>query len=178
MVIFVTNRLIKKIEMKQKYIHLLFVCLGNICRSPAAEGIMKKMIEDEGLADRVFVDSAGTSNWNEGKSPDERMRAHGLQRGYDFCTIARTFKSTDFNTFDYIIVMDNNNFMNVKKLAKSEEEVSRIHKMTNFATNFSNDHVPDPYYGGNDGFELVMDLLEDACNGLLQEVKTKLTTVK
>ena len=76
--------------MEQKNINLLFVCLGNICRSPAAEGIMKKMIEDEGLENKVFVDSAGTSNWNEGKTPDERMRAHGSQRGYDFCSTART----------------------------------------------------------------------------------------
>ncbi len=159
--------------MKQKDINLLFVCLGNICRSPAAEGIMKKMIVDEGFGDRVFADSAGTSNWNEGSTPDERMRDHGSDRGYDFCSIARTFKSSDFNKFDYILVMDNNNFMNVKKLAKSEEDISKIHKMTDFSINFTDDHVPDPYYGGDDGFDLVMDLLEDACRGLLQDVKIK-----
>lgn len=161
--------------MKSKNINLLFVCLGNICRSPAAEGIMKKMIEDEGLNDRVFVDSAGTSNWNDGKTPDERMRKHGLKRGYDFCTIARTFKSSDFDKFDYIIVMDNNNYMNVKKLSRSEEDVSKIHRMTDFSINFSDHaHVPDPYYGGDDGFNLVMDLLEDGCRGLLKEIKAKL----
>ena len=161
--------------MKSKNINLLFVCLGNICRSPAAEGIVKKMIEDEGLADRVFVDSAGTSNFNEGKTPDERMRSHGTKRGYDFCSIARTFRSSDFEKFDYIIVMDNNNYMNVKKLASSEEEVSKIHRMTDFSTDFADhDHVPDPYYGGDNGFNLVMDLLEDAAKGLLEEVKTKL----
>ena len=160
--------------MEQKNINLLFVCLGNICRSPAAEGIMKKMIEDEGIENKVFVDSAGTSNWNEGKTPDERMRAHGSQRGYDFCSTARTFKSSDFNSFDYILVMDNNNYMNVKKLAKSDEDISKIHMMTDFSNNFSNDHVPDPYYGGDDGFELVMDLLEDACKGLLEDVKKRI----
>ena len=160
--------------MEQKDINLLFVCLGNICRSPAAEGIMKKMIEDEGLEDRVFVDSAGTSNWNEGNTPDERMRDHGSQRGYDFSSVARTFRSSDFNNFDYILVMDNNNYMNVKKLAKSEEDISKIHKMTDFSIESSNDHVPDPYYGGDDGFELVMDLLEDAIKGLLKEIKTKI----
>ena len=157
--------------MKQKNINLLFVCLGNICRSPAAEGIMKKMIEDESLEDRVFVDSAGTSNWNEGKTPDERMREHGSKRGYDFCSVARTFRSSDFDNFDYILVMDNNNFMNVKKLAKSDEDVSKIYRMTDFSKDSSNDHVPDPYYGGDDGFELVMDLLEDASKGLLEEIK-------
>lgn len=161
--------------MNNENINLLFVCLGNICRSPAAEGIMKKMIEDEGLENRVFVDSAGTSNWNEGKTPDERMRLHGTKRGYDFCTIARSFRSSDFEKFDYILVMDNNNYMNVKKLASSEEDVSKIHRMTDFSSKFSDhDHVPDPYYGGDDGFNLVMDLLEDAAKGLLEEVKTKL----
>ena len=160
--------------MAQKDINLLFVCLGNICRSPAAEGIMKKMISDEGLEDRVFVDSAGTSNWNEGNTPDERMRKHGAKRGYDFCSEARTFKSSDFNKFDYILVMDSNNYMNVKKLAKSEEDFSKVYRMTDFSINFTQDHVPDPYYGGDDGFELVMNLLEDACRGLLKEVKTKL----
>ena len=161
--------------MNKKNINLLFVCLGNICRSPAAEGIMKKIIEDEGLENRVFVDSAGTSNWNEGKTPDERMRLHGKKRGYDFCSVARTFRSSDFEKFDYILVMDNNNFMNVKKLASTEEDAAKIHRMTDFSKDFSDhDHVPDPYYGGDDGFNLVMDLLEDAAKGLLEEVKTKL----
>ncbi len=161
--------------MNKENINLLFVCLGNICRSPAAEGIMKKIIEDEGLENRVFVDSAGTSNWNEGKTPDERMRSHGKKRGYDFCSVARTFRSSDFEKFDYILVMDNNNFMNVKKLASSEEDVAKIHRMTDFSKDFSDhDHVPDPYYGGDDGFNLVMDLLEDAAKGLLEDVKTKL----
>ena len=161
--------------MNKENINLLFVCLGNICRSPAAEGIMKKIIEDEGLENRVFVDSAGTSNWNEGKTPDERMRLHGKKRGYDFCSVARTFRSSDFEKFDYILVMDNNNFMNVKKLASTEEDVAKIHRMTDFSKDFSDhDHVPDPYYGGDDGFNLVMDLLEDAAKGLLEEVKTKI----
>lgn len=162
-------------SMKKENIALLFICLGNICRSPAAEGIMKKKIEEKGLSDRVSVDSAGTSNWNEGDTPDDRMRIHGSKRGYQFDSIARTFRSSDFNKFDYIIVMDNNNYMNVKKLAKSTEDVSKIHRMTDFSIDFSDhDHVPDPYYGGDDGFNLVMNLLEDATEGLLQEIKTKL----
>ena len=160
--------------MKKKNINLLFVCLGNICRSPAAEGIFKKMIKDEGLDDIVFVDSAGTSNWNDGKSPDERMRKHGAKRGYDFIGEARSFRSSDFDKFDYIIVMDNNNYNNVKKLAKSEDDVSKIYKITDFSINKTTEHVPDPYYGGDDGFELVMDLLEDASKGLLNEIKSKL----
>ena len=161
--------------MEKENINLLFVCLGNICRSPAAEGIVKKMLADEGLDNRVFVDSAGTSNWNEGKSPDERMQLHGSKRGYDFCSIARTFRSSDFEKFDYIIVMDNNNYNNVKKLAITQEDVDKIHRMTDFSVDFADhDHVPDPYFGGDDGFNLVMNLLEDAAKGLIKEVKTKL----
>lgn len=158
-----------------KNIRLLFVCLGNICRSPAAEGIVKRMIEEEGLENRISVDSAGTSNWNEGNTPDERMRLHGSKRGYDFNSVARTFRSSDFNKFDYIIVMDNNNYMNVKKLASSEEDIAKIHRMTDFSIKYADhDHVPDPYYGGDDGFNLVMNLLEDAAKGLLQEIKKQL----
>ncbi len=161
--------------MKSKNINLLFVCLGNICRSPAAEGIMKKMIADEGLDDRVFIDSAGTSNWNEGKKPDERMQQHGSKRGYEFDSVARQFRSSDFEKFDYIIVMDDNNYLNTKKLAATQEDVDKIHRMTDFSTKFSDhDHVPDPYYGGDDGFNLVMDLLEDAAKGLMEEIKSKL----
>ena len=161
--------------MKSKNINLLFVCLGNICRSPAAEGIVKKMIKDEGLDNRYFVESAGTSSWTERKAPDERMRLHGTKRVYDFCSTARTFRSSDFEKFDYIIVMDNNNYMNVKKLAITEDDVAKIYRMTDFSINFSDhDHVPDPYYGGDDGFNLVMDLLEDAAKGLMKEVKEKL----
>ena len=169
------NTINKDKNMKNKNISLLFVCLGNICRSPAAEGIMKKMIEDEGLSDKISVDSAGTSNWNEGNTPDERMRLHGSKKGYDFDSVARTFRSSDFDKFDYILVMDNNNYMNVKRLAKSEEDESKIHRMTDFSIDYSDhDHVPDPYYGGDDGFNLVMSLLEDACKGLLNEIKEKL----
>lgn len=161
--------------MKNGNINILFVCLGNICRSPAAEGIMNKMIADEGLEDKITVDSAGTSNWNDGKTPDERMRLHGTKRGYDFCSVARTFRSSDFEKFEYIIVMDNNNYTNVKKLASTEQDISKIHYMTDFSKDFSDhEHVPDPYYGGDDGFNLVMDLLEDACKGLLQDAKSKL----
>ena len=161
--------------MENKNINVVFVCLGNICRSPAAEGIVKKMLADEGLDDRVSVDSAGTSSWNDGKEPDERMQLHGKKRGYNFDSIARQFRSSDFEKFDYIIVMDNNNYMNVKKLAITQEDVDKIHRMTDFSVDFADhDHVPDPYFGGDDGFNLVMDLLEDAAKGLIKDIKEKL----
>lgn len=155
---------------KNKKVNVLFVCLGNICRSPAAEGIFKKMVADEGLENKIFVDSAGTSGWHEGELPDDRMRMHGQRRGYDFSSRSRKFVEKDFGIFDYIIVMDDDNYRNVKKLAKSKEDVAKIHLMTDFSDKYSHSHVPDPYYGGSSGFELVMDLLEDACENLLNRI--------
>ena len=155
---------------KNKKVNVLFVCLGNICRSPAAEGIFKKMVADEGLENEILVDSAGTSGWHEGELPDDRMRMHGQRRGYDFSSRSRKFGEKDFGIFDYIIVMDDDNYRNVKKLAKSKEDVAKIHLMTDFSDKYSHSHVPDPYYGGSSGFELVMDLLEDACENLLNRI--------
>ncbi|OPZ27971.1 MAG: Low molecular weight protein-tyrosine-phosphatase YfkJ [Bacteroidetes bacterium ADurb.BinA174] len=151
-------------------VRVLFVCLGNICRSPAAEGIFKKMVADNELEDKIYMDSAGTSGWHEGELPDDRMRMHGQRRGYDFCSRSRKFKYRDFELFDYIIVMDDDNYRNVKKLAKNEEDVAKIHLITDFSDKYSHPHVPDPYYGGSSGFELVMDLLEDACENLLNKI--------
>lgn len=152
-------------------VNVLFVCLGNICRSPAAEGIFKKMVADCDLEERIFVDSAGTSGWHLGELPDDRMRMHGQRRGYDFSSRSRKFKTADFESFDYIIVMDDENYRNVKKLAKTEYDVAKIHRMTDFSNKLTHDYVPDPYYGGSAGFELVMDLLEDACENLLHKIK-------
>jgi protein-tyrosine phosphatase len=152
----------------QKIIRILFVCLGNICRSPAAEGIMKKLVADRNLQNVIEIDSAGTSGWHNGALPDTRMRAHGKKRGYDFCSLSRKFIPADFDRFDYIVVMDSSNFANVKALATTQEEVEKIHLMTDFSTRITSyDHIPDPYYGGASGFELVIDLLEDACSGLI-----------
>jgi protein-tyrosine phosphatase len=162
----------KQIMQPQNKTRILFVCLGNICRSPAAEGIMKKLVEERNLQNVIEVDSAGTSGWNNGDLPDLRTRAHGKKRGYDFYSISRKFIPADFDNFDYIVVMDNNNFTNVNSLASTQEEVDKIHLMTDFCTRItSHDHIPDPYYGGASGFELVMDLLEDACEGLLRSLK-------
>ncbi len=155
-----------------KQIRLLFVCLGNICRSPAAEGIMAGIVEKNDLQDIIVVDSAGTSGWHEGDLPDERMRSHGEKRGYDFCSRARKFRRSDFDDFDYIIVMDQNNYTTVKSMASGPEQAGKIHLMTDYAVQYSSqDEIPDPYYGGTSGFELVLDLLEDACEGLLQSIK-------
>ena len=161
-------------QTHKKKIRLLFVCLGNICRSPAAEGIMKKIVDKNDLQDIIEVDSAGTSGWHEGDLPDERMRAHGETRGYDFSSKARIIKKNDFDLFDYIIVMDDNNYNNVKSLTSNAEQVEKIRKMTDFLVqNNHHSHIPDPYYGDASGFELVLDLLEDASEGLLQAIKKK-----
>ncbi|HHU26199.1 MAG TPA: low molecular weight phosphotyrosine protein phosphatase [Bacteroidales bacterium] len=156
-----------------KKVRILFVCLGNICRSPAAEGIMKQLVEENELEDFIEVESAGTSGWHEGDLPDERMRAHGAKRDYDFNSRARQFRKSDLDRFDYIIVMDSSNYTNVKSLASTKEQLDKIHMMTDFSQRYSHDQVPDPYYGGASGFELVLDLLEDAVEGLLQAITEK-----
>jgi len=156
---------------------ILFVCLGNICRSPSAEGVMKKLIKDKGLENRVYIDSAGTHGYHEGELPDSRMRAHAARRGYNLDSRSRPVKYSDFFDFDLIIGMDDRNIANLKRMAPDDESVKKIHRMTEYCTRHTLDHVPDPYYGGADGFELVLDLLEDACEGLLKTEISKVASI-
>lgn len=160
--------------MELKKYRVLFVCLGNICRSPAAEGIMKSLIESEGLNFKIDVDSAGTSGYHDGDLPDHRMRQHGKKRGYDFNSRSRRFTAADFDNFDMILAMDDSNYRNILSLSNDLDSDKKVRRMVEFSCKYSHDHIPDPYYSGADGFELVLDLLEDACQGLLTEVKTKL----
>lgn len=146
---------------------ILFVCLGNICRSPAAEGIMKKKLEERGLSDRFFIDSAGILNYHEGELPDSRMRAHARRRGIELTSRSRPVKYNDFFDFDLILGMDDSNIDALKRKVPEAELEKKIKRMTDYCIDFQADHIPDPYYGGTDGFELVLDLLEDACEGLL-----------
>ncbi|MDH6353727.1 protein-tyrosine phosphatase [Dysgonomonas sp. PH5-45] len=157
-------------DNNQKEYKVLFVCLGNICRSPAGEGIFKKLVEDKGLAHRFFIDSAGTGGWHIGELPDARMRQHGARRGYDFNSRARKFDVQDFDDFDIILAMDDSNYNNIMRLSPDLESGQKVYRMTDFSRKYSYDHVPDPYYSGADGFELVLDLLEDACGGLLENI--------
>ena len=158
-----------KFEKKSPLFSILFVCLGNICRSPAAEGIMKYQLELNGLADKVFVDSAGIGSWHVGDLPDARMRLHGSRRGYDFCSRARQIRRTDFDRFNLIIVMDSDNYEDVCSLARNEDDRAKVHMMTEYLNHYKGRHsVPDPYYGGDAGFELVLDLLEDGCANLVR----------
>lgn len=154
----------------EKY-RILFVCLGNICRSPAAEGIMKKMIETENIANQFVIDSAGTSGYHNGDLPDHRMRQHGSRRGYNFNSLSRKFSSDDFDNFDLIIAMDDRNYQDILRLSPDLESQKKVHRMIDFSQKYNYDHVPDPYYSGADGFELVLDLLEDACEGLLKNIQ-------
>ncbi|MCD7937200.1 MAG: low molecular weight phosphotyrosine protein phosphatase, partial [Tannerellaceae bacterium] len=149
----------------------LFVCLGNICRSPSAEAIMRKLVEEAGLADRIEIDSAGTMGYHEGELPDSRMRQHGSRRGYILNSRSRPVRMSDFYDFDYIIGMDDQNVADLKRKAPDVESLEKIYRMTDFATHSTYDYVPDPYYGGASGFELVLDILEDSCKGLLEKIK-------
>lgn len=158
-------------EIKNKdKIKLLFVCLGNICRSPAAEGIMKSIINEKYDA-RFEIDSAGTGNYHIGELPDNRMRIHGRRRGYDFNHRCRQIKTSDFEDFDLIIAMDESNRRNLKKIAPTPEAENKIVMMADFIDKaFRYDHIPDPYYEGSEGFELVLDLLENGCRNLYEKL--------
>lgn len=154
-----------------KEYRILFVCLGNICRSPAAEGILKKLIKEQYLADKISVDSAGTSGYHDGNLPDHRMRQHGARRGYKFDSLSRRFTARDFDNFDIILAMDDSNYHNIMRLSPDLDAEKKVFRMVDFSEKYQHDHIPDPYYSGADGFELVLDLLEDACEGLLNKIK-------
>ena len=147
---------------------ILFVCLGNICRSPAAEGIMKHLTRQRYVDDQFFIDSAGVGSWHVGELPDRRMRSHGNRHGYCFDSRARQIKHDDFIRFDYIFVMDGENYDDVIALANNDDERRKVLRLADYMTHHPHQStIPDPYYGGDRDFELVIELLEDACDGLL-----------
>ena len=150
---------------------ILFVCMGNICRSPAAEAIMKKTIEKKNLGDKIEIDSAGTIEYHSGESADSRMIVSAKNRGYEVDSIARQFDMTkDFKQFDYIVTMDNENFDDILSMDTLNKHEHKIFRMVDFCTDRTNDEIPDPYYNSASGFEEVLDMLEDATNGLLNRV--------
>lgn len=151
---------------------VLFVCLGNICRSPAAEGIFKRLITENQLQDKLECDSAGTSSYHSGESADARMINHASRRGYSLTSISRPFfPDTDFDKFDLIVAMDNKNYSDLLSVADNEEQESKVVKMVDYCKIHKISGVPDPYSGGPDGFEHVIDILEDACNELIKNYK-------
>lgn len=156
---------------KRKKIRVLFVCLGNICRSPAAEGVLRAKAREQGLDDCLEVDSAGTYGGHAGQLPDPRMREAALRRGYSLTHRARQVRREDFSQFDRIVAMDASNYRNLCRLAPSSQAAERVVRMADYFRRFSGQQeVPDPYYEGREGFERVLDLLEDACQGLLEEI--------
>ena len=150
---------------------ILFVCLGNICRSSSAEEVMRTFVKREGLEEKIEVDSAGILNYHQGELPDSRMRMHAYHRGYELTHRSRPVCTEDFLTFDLIIGMDDRNIQDLKDRAPSPEAEKKIRRMTDYCRTKLVDYVPDPYYGGAQGFETVLDILEDACEGLLEEIK-------
>jgi protein-tyrosine phosphatase len=148
-------------------IRVLFVCLGNICRSPAAEGVFLHHLAQAGLESAFVVDSAGTGGWHVGQPADRRMRAAAARRGIELTSRARQLEPADLARFDHVLTMDGDNLAEVQALARSHPTGARIAPLTQHCRRRIAAEVPDPYYGGADGFEQVLDLLEDACGGLI-----------
>ena len=151
---------------------VLFVCLGNICRSPAAEGVFLHLLDQRGLNDQFIVDSAGTGGWHVGNPADRRMQAAANKRGIQLPSRARQISLNDLRTFDLVLTMDDANLAAVRSLADEagSQATATIQPMLSFSTAFSETEVPDPYYGGEAGFEHVLDLLQDACSNLLNDI--------
>lgn len=147
---------------------ILFICLGNICRSPMAETIMQRIVDEKGLTQDFEIDSAGLISYHEGEQADPRMRSHASRHGYRITHLSRPIRTSDFRHFDLIIGMDDANIDRLRRLSPDLETDAKIHQISEYFINVQADHVPDPYYGGSQGFEHVIEMLEDACRGLLQ----------
>lgn len=152
---------------------LLFVCLGNICRSPSAENLMNHLIQKEGLSDRFELDSAGTSSYHIGSPPDGRMKIAARKRGIELKGRARQIEDFDLEYYDLILAMDKSNYHNILSLDPQGKYHHKIKLMCDFTSGYTDNEVPDPYYGGESGFDYVIDLLLDACQGLLDYCQTE-----
>lgn len=146
--------------------------MGNICRSPSAEAVFTGLVKNNELSARFEIDSAGTTAYHVGQAADRRMQSHAIKRSFNLTSISRLFNpDTDFDYFDMIIGMDDENMHSLKHMTRDDADLDKLHKMTDFSIEMKYDEVPDPYYGGDAGFELVLDLLEDSCQGLLDKLK-------
>ena len=152
---------------------VLFVCLGNICRSPMAETIFNTILENHDAQYDFYVDSAGLISYHQGEMADPRMRMHAKRHGYDITHRSRPIRQHDFDSFDYIVVMDEDNYERLYDLAPTLEDAKKIVKMADYCTIPGVDYVPDPYYGGDQGFERVIEMLENACWEFFQYLKDK-----
>lgn len=156
-----------------KPVRVCFVCLGNICRSPSAEGVMRSLLDEKKLTDSVHVESAGTSAWHVGERPDSRSRAAASTRGIVVDGKAQHFQAKDFERFDYVLVMDAANRADVLALAANEGDAAKVHLFLDFNAEHQGQDVPDPYYGGANGFEHVLDLCESACAGFIDHLSER-----
>lgn len=154
--------------------NILFVCLGNICRSVTAQTIMQHLVDKAGLTARYTIDSAGIIDYHEGELADQRMRNHAEKRGYRLTHRSRPVTPRDFEHFDLIIGMDRRNILDLQSIDPSGGKQGQIRRMTDFCRHYNDiTEVPDPYYGGSEGFEYVLDVLEDACEGLLEQLQAQ-----
>lgn len=154
-------------------VKVLFVCMGNICRSPTAQGVFETLVAREGLADRIVIDSAGTHAYHVGEPPDTRAQAAARRRGIDLSQQrARRVGRQDFMDFDYVLAMDSSNYNELKVLCDVKHE-DKLRYLLDFAPQLGEQNVPDPYYGGPQGFERVLDLIEAAAQGLLADIRQR-----
>jgi len=155
-------------------VRICFVCLGNICRSPTAEAAMRRLVHAAELAAEIEIDSAGTGAWHVGEPPDTRARAAGKRRGLELRGRARKVVLEDFERFEYVIAMDRSNLNDLHQLAPNDDAKRKLELLRNYDPEAPRDaEVPDPYYGGGDGFERVIDICEAACRGLLQHIRDR-----
>jgi len=153
---------------------VLFVCLGNICRSPTAEGVFRAQVAAAGLSEVIGIDSAGTAAWHIGKAPDQRAQAAATRRGYDLTALrGRQVAVADFGEFDYILAMDRSNLADLLAQCPADQR-HKVRLFLSFSSQWQNHEVPDPYYGGADGFDQVLDMVEDAAHGLLSDIRAEI----
>ena len=145
--------------------------MGNICRSPTAEGVFRRLVQEAGLEQAVQIDSAGTHDYHIGKAPDRRAQEAAARRGYDLSSLrGRQVGHADFAAFDYILAMDQDNFSNLQRVCPAEHR-HKVRLFLSFSERFTDQEVPDPYYGGHQGFDQVLDMVEDAARGLLEVIR-------
>jgi protein-tyrosine phosphatase len=159
-------------EEPERRVRLLFVCLGNICRSPTAEGVMRALVAEAGLQESIEIDSAGTGSWHVGSAPDERATNAARARGLVLEGAARQVGPADLEHFDLLLAMDSENASELRALAQDEEQRAKVRLLREFDPQSGTElDVPDPYYGGAGGFDEVLDLVQAACAGLLEEIR-------
>ena len=149
---------------------VLFVCLGNICRSPAAEEILRQFVKAKGCENQIHIESCGIGAWHIGLLPNSRMRTAAQARGFILTSRAQLFQQAFLDTFDYILAADGEVMEYLHQQAVTTDQKAKIHLITEFSDTYKNRDVPDPYYKGNGAFEEVLDILEDSCQGLLKKI--------